>query len=135
MAARWRTHEASRMSADFPTGGTPRPPGGGQSGGFKEVSSPPRYRDEEAPPYEHRSPALRVLRGGGRSDLTLEELAVDMEVTKAAVSRWLSGKRPWPRRLTEVLLEDWRIEPRRVELAMASAAERRERFLQDEESL
>lgn len=123
------------MSAEFKGGAEPSPDVGVKSPGCSPFSSSPRYRDEEAPPYEHRSPALRVLRGGGRSDLTLEELAVDMEVTKAAVSRWLSGKRPWPRRLTEVLLEDWRIEPRRVELAMDSAAERRERFLQDENRL
>ena len=103
---------------------------------FKGFSSSPRYREAEEPPrtYEHRSPALRVLRGGARG-LTLEELALDMGATKAAVSRWLSGKRPWPERLTEVLLEDWNIEPRRVALAKNSAAERRERFLEEERGL
>lgn len=104
---------------------------------FNITRPSPGYRETEERPegYEHRSPALRVLRGGGRSELTLKELAFDMGVTKAAVSRWLSGKRPWPPQLTEVLLEEWNVEPRRVELAMASAAERRERFLQEEAGL
>ena len=125
------------MNPDSQRGGEPPAPERVNSPRCSGFSSPSRYREADEPPrmYEHRSPALRVLRGGGRSELTLEELALDMGVTKAAVSRWLSGKRPWPARLTEVLLEDWNVEPRRVELAMASAAERRERFLQEESGL
>ena len=120
------------MNPDFLRGAEPSSEVRARSPEFKGITSPSGYREADEPPrmYEHRSPALRVLRGGGRSELTLEELALDMGVTKATVSRWLSGKRPWPARLTEVLLEDWNVEPRRVELAMASAAERRARFLQ-----
>jgi len=125
------------MNPDFHGGDEPSPEARTNSPEFKVSLTSAGYREAEKRQegYEHRSPALRVLRGGGRSELTLEELALDLDVTKATVSRWLSGKRPWPERLTEVLLEDWNVEPERVRLAMASAASRRERFLQGESGL